>query len=1003
MNSQAWVDLVLPSQGLRCVAVPQQAPKTGFRHYFLNDNSQASATIAKLDDQGENVFYALAGFTDDARDRERDAKGRLVRGGRKQANVGWLRSFFSDIDCGEDKPYATARDGLVALKTFLDLTGLPKPYIVSSGRGLHIYWPMDDDVERVDWKATAVQLKQAMVIAGFHADPSRTSDEASVLRPVGAHHRKAQAIPVRLLKDGEIWSHEDFRAQVGAFLAANHAVPETVKGPKLNADLMGGLEYPPTYADKIADRCAVARLVRDTQGNVDQPTWYRVLGLVAFCEDADQVAQEWSCGHPAYDPDEVATKLEQQRAFKPTTCAKLGECQPDLCKACPHFGKLASPIRLGMEAPEIPIVAQPAPQPQTMGFITTGAAAPPPANAPRAIILPPGWRYAAFNGVACIQQAVTDDDGVTSWNPFSDTLFYPVSRLNIDDGFAMEVEMYVRADAAGNPTQTRRFTVPCATVSSGGKELAAALGRYEIAPRHPSQKPIMDAYLAAWMTKLKNEADEIRQFQHFGWHDDKFLVGNTLIEPGGTQRSVLLKGIASVKAPALGPKGSLDVWKDAIHRAYHHQGQEHFQFLVALGFAAPLWPLFAQYGGITVFAHSEGSGVGKTTAQRAALSAWGRWEDLQLADQKITQNMLWGLMGAYHNLPVLYDELTNQSAAAASDLVFSASSGRQKDRMMPDGNMRTNNNNWSTILMASGNNLLSEKMANNRANAEAELVRTFEFTCPQNSPLSVNEAQAIFPLLVDNYGHAGILFASYVVERKDTIAKMLTQVQQIVNTEAGMRQSERYWSALFACVTTAVAICNKLDLLRFDAKGLKSWMYDRLTDNRQQRDQSVNQPLEQFGRMLADMWSGILITIGEGDLRSGVPALIPDGVSPPRFGQLTGRVILPAEKDRKVKPPVLLLNAASVREWTGKQKVSAREMFNALVAAGWASPAVTKFTLGKGTTQFGSTSSQVTCWSVDLSKVAAQSGHTGIADRFTAINGGLTGDQVDGAKTTARA
>lgn len=355
VSTSAWLALVLPAQGLRCVAVPLGAPKTGLRHFYATDNAQAAATVAKLDGLGENVFYALGGFTPDALDRERDDKNKLVRGGRKQANVGWLRSFWADLDCGEGKPYATARDALLSLKNFLDLSGLPKPFVVSSGRGIHLYWPMDADVERTAWKAVAVQLKQAFSIGGLHADPSRTSDEASVLRPVGSHHRKGEPRPVRLLKNGEIWPLEDLAAQVGAFLAAHNVLPDTVRvtAPALNSDLAGGIEYPPTDADKIADRCAVAGLVRDTQGNVDQPTWYGVLGLVAHCENGDEIAQEWSCGHPHYDPDEVQTKLEQQRRFRPTTCKKLGEAQPDLCKACVFFGELASPIRLGMSVPEV--------------------------------------------------------------------------------------------------------------------------------------------------------------------------------------------------------------------------------------------------------------------------------------------------------------------------------------------------------------------------------------------------------------------------------------------------------------------------------------------------------------------------------------------------------------------------------------------------------------------------------------------------------------------------
>ncbi|TCZ53947.1 primase-helicase family protein [Roseicella aquatilis] len=353
IDTQEFFDTILPAQGLRCIAVPHS--EGGFKHQWCQDNAEAATVAGLLDRKGGNVFYALAGFTDTALDKERNERGKLVHGGRKQANVGWLKAFWADLDCGEGKPYPSARDALVSLKNFLDLTGLAKPWIVSSGRGLHVYWPLEAEVERADWKPVAEALKQAFSIGGLHADPSRTSDEASVLRPVGCHHRKAEAIPVRLLKSGEVWSYEMFRDQVQAFMDANPGavVPTTKKAGGLNAELWGGVEYPPTYADKVANRCAVMGLVRDTQGNTDQPTWYRALGIIAFCEDADQVAQDWSRGHPDYDPDEVAEKLEQVRQFKPTTCAKLAECQPGLCGACPHNGKLVSPIKLGMAVPEL--------------------------------------------------------------------------------------------------------------------------------------------------------------------------------------------------------------------------------------------------------------------------------------------------------------------------------------------------------------------------------------------------------------------------------------------------------------------------------------------------------------------------------------------------------------------------------------------------------------------------------------------------------------------------
>jgi hypothetical protein len=125
---------------------------------------------------------------------------------------------------------------------------------------------------------------------------------------------------------------------------------------------------------------------------------------------------------------------------------------------------------------------------------------------------------------------------------------------------------------------------------------------------------------------------------------------------------------------------------------------------------------------------------------------------MMLAQGKATGNAHWGLLGAYNSLPIVYDELTNVPVAEVSELVFSVSSGRAKERMTAHGEIRTNNNNWSTILLASGNTLLSEKLAQHRANAEAEISRLFEFTLEAPPHLSVVEANALFPQFREHSG-----------------------------------------------------------------------------------------------------------------------------------------------------------------------------------------------------------------------------------------------------------
>lgn len=946
-----FFDLVLPDAGLRCIAIPCANPADGFRHSFKDTNAASASFAADADRRGVNVYFGCASYLD-------------KKGGRKGVNAAAARSFWLDLDVGEDKPYATQGQAAQALVGFVRALGLPAPLIVSSGKGLHVYWPMTADLDPVTWKLTATYLKACCKLFGLKADPSRTSDIASVLRPVGTTHRKAGPIPVSVVRLAGQSDHGAFSAAVMSYIGTNGAALPGPQGRAVaafadNADLAGGITYAAAYSDRVADQCGVVGLVRDKKGCVDQPTWFHTLQVLAFCDDGEEAAHEWSSGDPRYTHRETQAAFERVKAFKPTTCEKLADHQLDICAVCPHWGKIKSPIGLGTRpAPVVVMVDNPAASKSTAFGSDDDDATP----AQVQLGFPHG--YSLLQLTAPFPQlcySTKDDAGTLEWHPFCNTSFYPINRLgDTDSGFSNEFEMIVKAG------ETRRFVIPTSTINEGGSGLASILGRYEIAAL-PNMKPKVEHYLQSWMGHLRENRDAITPRQFYGWHEDEFLIGDTLIAPTGT-RTAIVTGIAADKVRELTPKGDLDTWKHVIDTAYNYEGQEALQFCVMLSFAAPIFSMLKQYGGITAYAHSEGSGVGKTTAQRAGLSAWGNWEGLQMADGKATANALWGMIGAYHNLPVLFDELTNQSNKEASELVFSVSSGRQKERMTSDGRRNKNNSNWSTILMASGNNMLSEKLGQHRANAGAEIARLFEFTVRSKSRLSPNEAADLFPKLGENYGHAGMVFATHLVENKAEIMELLLRVQAGFNTRARCTQSERYWAALAASVLTALIVARRLDLIQFPLEGLTAWLITQVASNRGGIVDAVAQPTDMFGKMFADLWAGVLVTWGEGDLRKKNPATI---ISRNLRGQMVGRAIV-AQDDTETT--ILRINAGSVRDWCNKRGVSAREMFTAGVRAGWISPSPERYSLGKGTNEYANIPTSVMCWVIDPVKMGLDVG-----------------------------
>lgn len=972
MQLQEFLDVVLPAQGRRVIGV---LAKGEFQNIFGPDNAWAAKAASTVNARGVDAYFALSGFGD------------LNK--RTQANVQWVRSFWVDLDTKEGKPkarYTDRKEALAALMSVVAQMGLTKPYVVSSGYGLHAYWPLDADIRGDVWTETAMRWKAALKILGLDADPSRTADSASVLRPIDTlNYKHGTSKPVKLLMVGEVTTHIAFVSAIAPYVqddAEDELPPAPAHiGKVSNSDLMTPVNKVPSDALKIADACGVIGLIRDTKGDVDQPTWFHGLGVLAFTEQAEEICHEWSEGHPKYSERETASKVAQVLRYAPTSCAKLAEFQTDICDACPHFGNIKSPIVLGTPR------SGPAPsKPKT--------------DAERVVVVedmekgfPTGYGWSRYddkatNGDKFLYHDKRVKDEAGGWTVerslLSEVLFRPANRVkSVDDAYSMN--MWMR-DKTGHE---RTFVIQNSLIAEGGSPLHGELGRREVSVSMDNRANLV-GYLNSWIGKLRDDYAATPSIEQYGWHNDGFVIGQKYITPQHEASAVLVSSAQSY-GKHMGTAGSLEKWTECVDKAYNQPNQEALQFCVLVSFAAPLFSLFGDNGGVTVYAHSVGSGYGKTTAQQVGLSAWGYYPELLLRENNFTEGALYQHMGVMKNLPIVIDEMTNCANEFASKLVYNMSAGKGKSRMNSDATMKKSLN-WSTIAAASGNKLLSEKLAVHRANAEAEMARVWEFTVKQRGTMTPNEAGLLFNQFSTNYGHAGEKFIKYVVENRDAVTGLLIRTRQQFNTRAEITQAERYWSALHATVLTALSICNQLDILHFDMKGMVRWIISELREQRGQIVLSVNDPLDQFGNMLADIWSGVLVTVGEGNAARNSYATV---LRPEPHGFITGRSIL-ADMGCTEK---LYINIASVRDWCNKKNASLKEMFDALVAAGISSPDAKRVALGKGTEQYSGLGGPVKCWDINPSAMRAKLGNSLLAGKITAVHQG--GAAVDIKKNSS--
>lgn len=325
---------VLPDQGHYCLFLLPEA-----LHVWTDSVKGLAALVEKHKDR-RGVYFAVESFKTEA---------------RKQTNVLALKALRLDIDAGQKKhdtdpygTYATQHDARQALQRFGTATGLLPSIVVSSGEGLHVYYVLNESCAPQEWQPVAEALKRFCKGHGLCTDPTVTADSARILRPVTTLHTNGQRVSV-LEATGKVYTLAEFAEQVGASQDTPDSLPAPARAydMSVNADVLQQYDAAPADFELIRAECEAVRWAAepDNQQKVTEPYWRAMLGIVKHCAGPDGLADEISKHHPEYDPRNTARKLGAWGAG-PTTCSEFGS-HSAACAACPHRGKIKSPIVLG--------------------------------------------------------------------------------------------------------------------------------------------------------------------------------------------------------------------------------------------------------------------------------------------------------------------------------------------------------------------------------------------------------------------------------------------------------------------------------------------------------------------------------------------------------------------------------------------------------------------------------------------------------------------------------
>ena len=885
MNADVFLEQVLGSEGYYCLFA-----------YKLNDDKLTQKFYSSIEDlskaakdinaRGYNAYYGLATFEE--------------AGSRKVSNVKQLKSFFLDLDCGESKDYPTQREALQALQKFCKKLNLPRPMLVDSGRGIHVYWLLEEAVGPVEWVPVAEHLKKLCKEHGLLADPAVTADAARVLRIPDTHNYKSDP-PTEVGLVGTYVPRpigiEQFSNLLGMDLIPVPKKLEPLPASAVMETLMGNKQH--KFKDIIARESSCAQLldIVNNQEECSEPIWRAGMSIAKFCVDGREAAHNMSQNHPEYSAEETQDKFDKIKG--PYLCTHFDEFKPDVCPQCPHWGNIKSPITLGSSIKEAS---------EEDNVVEVPALDLP--NTPTTTYVIPTYPRPYFRGAnGGVYIRTVDDDGEATEDMIYHNDIYVVNRItDIDLGEVVVIRLHLPQDGV------REFTVPLTAVTSR-EEFRKQMSMQGVAVTKMDK---LMTYMTTWINELQatTKADKART--QFGWTDDNhnaFVVGNQEISRNGVKSNPPSQATAGLMN-AFKPKGSLEEWKQ-VANFYNREGFELHQYMVATSFGSPLMSLMpVACSGFHV--HSKDTGLGKTTAMYVGASVWGNPKQL-VVEAKDTRNSVMLRGEVYKNLPLYIDELTNGKGQQLSDLVYQLSSGKQRNRMSGNSNTeRTRGEPWSLLSVSTGNTSVIERISTIKNAPKAEAARLLETKAVKLFDASkTKHLTDDFAARVENtYGTAGIIYIQWVMDNIEEVQRLLKEVQQKIDSAASLTAQDRFWSAGATAAVTGMLIAKRIGLIEYDNECFFKYVLGLLRENKASSNDLISSTADVLNDFVHEHWGSILKIRSTDDLRKGHENGIDDLVIP----EFDPRVRLVGRYETDVKR--LYIVPKVLKAWCAHQQIN---------------------------------------------------------------------------------
>ena len=904
MSNFNLLDAVLPVEGRYCV--------TGIGRFvdqsFVDTREEVTIKAEEFVSRQFNAYFGCAKFGPE--------------NNRTHANALYFRALWMDIDCGPDKAipdekgrvkgYIDQATGLTEFFRFCTETGLPKPVLVDSGYGLHVYWLLEETLNQAQWLPLSKRLRELCAEHKLVVDPS-VFEASRVLRIPGSFNFKNKDEPklVHVLYDAaERISYEEMRTLLGAAKPKEERpdfLPQAIS-PMMEAMQSNKVKRFRTIMLKSAQGVGCKQLLHcyQNQASIEEPLWRSALSIAAFCVDGAETVHMMSNQYPGYNADEVNAKVQNLiDKGGPHHCETFEKLNPSGCDGCAHKGKFKSPIMLGVEIAEAEdneIVVE-AKSESVAELLVTNT------------VLIPEYPFPYFRGKNGGVYKRPPPDAEEEAELVYEHDIYVVKRMkHVDLGEVALMRLHLPHDGV------REFSIPATSIVVKDK-LRETLA-HEGVVLGDKQMILIMHFVMLFIKNLQFEKRAEIMRTQFGWVDNnsKFILGESEITKDGVFYSPPSDSTKEISAN-IRKQGSFEKWKE-VFNMYNLPGLEGNAFAALTGFGSPLLKFTGMSGAIINVIYSK-SGTGKSTTLYMANSIIGHPKELA-AIWKDTPNSKMLRLGVMNNLCNTIDEITNTSPLEFSDLAYSISQGRGKDRMKAQTNsLRVNNTKWNGITLASANASFYEKLGAAKNSPDGENMRLLEYKIEPTSIIDVATGKQLFDhQLFDNYGHAGEPYFKWLVDNLEDAKDLVLKIQARIDSELKVTQKERFWSAVAACNIAGGLIAKNLGLHDLDMKRIYDWLIDMLNGMRLEVKPPEDNPVSILGDYINYHINHTLVVNGELDARNSLSAL---PLLEPR-----GELLIRYEPDTKD----LYVSAKSFKDFCVEVQINYKDTIMSLTDAG---------------------------------------------------------------------